>query len=182
MNRQYIYFLFQNIDVTPSRTWHTSKMSSLLLSSYRSYIKGEQNQHENPSELHERKKKSKLLFSFCPSPKHPRNDSTQPDFPSHVPHIVIVTHHSYALIHTKNHYPLIRPRSQIHPSMNVRRRLNCIRKPKPRSHHSASPVPSPVHRYSASTSLLLSCCSPKSSGTRPRTCASADRITLRKLR
>lgn len=34
---------------------------------------------------------------------------------------------------------------------------------------SAKPVPSPVHRYKARSSLLRWCCSPRSSGTRPRT-------------
>ena len=48
--------------------------------------------------------------------------------------------------------------------------------------YKARPVPSPVHLYSASTSRLRNCCSPKSSGIRPRTCARADRITLRKFR
>lgn len=47
---------------------------------------------------------------------------------------------------------------------------------------SARPLPSPVHRYSASTSRRRCCCSPKSSRHRPRTWARAERMTLRKLR
>ena len=46
---------------------------------------------------------------------------------------------------------------------------------------SARPVPSPVHRYSASTSRRRSCCSPKSSSRRPLTWARAERMTLRKF-
>jgi len=48
--------------------------------------------------------------------------------------------------------------------------------------HNASPVPSPVHLYSASTSRRQCCCSARSSGIRPRTCCKADLITLRKFR
>ena len=44
---------------------------------------------------------------------------------------------------------------------------------------SARPVPSPVHRYNASTSRR--CCSPKSSSRRPLTWARAERMTLRKF-
>lgn len=47
--------------------------------------------------------------------------------------------------------------------------------------HRARPAPSPVHLYSASTSRRRCCCSPKSSGRRPLTCASAERMTLRKF-
>jgi hypothetical protein len=46
---------------------------------------------------------------------------------------------------------------------------------------SARPVPSPVHRYNASTSRRRSCCSPKSSSRRPLTWARAERMTLRKF-
>lgn len=46
----------------------------------------------------------------------------------------------------------------------------------------ASPVPSPVQRYSASSSRRRWCCSLRSSGTRPLTWARALRITLLKLR
>lgn len=49
-------------------------------------------------------------------------------------------------------------------------------------HHRARPWPSPVHLYKDNTSRRRSCCSPKSSTERPRTCMSADRITFRKLR
>lgn len=48
--------------------------------------------------------------------------------------------------------------------------------------YNARPVPSPAQRYRLRTSRLLWCCSPRSSGTRPRTWASALRITLLKLR
>ena len=47
--------------------------------------------------------------------------------------------------------------------------------------HKANPVPSPVQRYSERTSRRRSCCSPKSSDTRPFTCARAERMTLRKF-
>ena len=47
--------------------------------------------------------------------------------------------------------------------------------------YNARPVPSPVHLYKAKTSLLRSCCSPKSSTARPRTCMSADLMTFRKF-
>lgn len=46
----------------------------------------------------------------------------------------------------------------------------------------AKPLPSPVQRYKASNSRRRWCCSPRSSGIRPRTCARALRITLLKLR
>jgi hypothetical protein len=46
---------------------------------------------------------------------------------------------------------------------------------------SARPVPSPVHRYNASTSRRRSCCSPKPSSRRPLTWARAERMTLRKF-
>ena len=45
----------------------------------------------------------------------------------------------------------------------------------------ANPVPSPVHRYKASTSRLRNCCSPKSSTILPRTCDKAERMTFRKF-
>jgi hypothetical protein len=46
----------------------------------------------------------------------------------------------------------------------------------------ASPVPSPVHLYKDSVSRRRRCCSPPSSGIRPRTCASADCMTFRNAR
>jgi len=48
--------------------------------------------------------------------------------------------------------------------------------------HIASPVPSPVHLYNDNVSRRRRCCSPPSSGIRPRTCASADCMTFRKAR
>jgi hypothetical protein len=61
------------------------------------------------------------------------------------------------------------PRSSRHPYFSFHHNYN------------ARPVPSPVHLYRARTSRLRSCCSPKSSRSRPRTCAKAERITLRKF-
>jgi hypothetical protein len=54
-------------------------------------------------------------------------------------------------------------------------------KRKKEGNHSANPVPSPVHRYKDNISRRFNCCSPKSSGTRPLTCASAERMTFRKF-